>query len=708
MSDHPDWHNRDSDTAAATKPPHLSRGLFIYAAVLLALAWSYGIWQIQVDRELTLASSDNQLTLSTTAFANHVAAMINDGVGGAIAGANELRSSDKSQRLTAEQMSSVLARMLTGGEYVRTLFVATPTRYAAAHRDGKNAGDSSLRPEFVTAMLTTDDNTWVGQPLNIEQGDASVLIPVAKRVTGLNGEVTWAGALLSFASLEALYRTLPVEYTGLALSHSSGTLLVRVPTLPGFKFSGANLNGYPSTREYLRQPQKPLVSYVAPDPFSGNLRQFVVRRIENYPLRTTASRDIENSLIAWHSRTRNSILMLAAGSLTLTLLTVALFVLLQRRFDALLRSEERFHLAAAGSHDGIWDWDVKTNRVYYSPRLKKQLGIAPGDDFPPVPETFYKYMHPDDEQRIKLAVQRHVLHHDPYNVEYRMRTPNGYRWFRAHAQAIWDSQGNYLRMAGSISDIHERHMAEQSLHQAQEREIHAREEFAQHLLLAQEQERQRLANELHDSVGQNLSLIKSRALLFLQQPNLPADVTHHIAALSDLTTDVIAEVRAVAQNLRPLHIEQLGLTDALDTLLNKVASSSELAIEQRLENVDDVLTGAAATHLFRIVQEALNNILKHARAKRCRVWLERDLHCVRLTITDDGVGFDTHAGAQPAGLGLASIAERSRMLAATLHIKSTVGEGSTIHVEVPIAESAVPDDRSAAADSQTGSLPAAH
>jgi signal transduction histidine kinase len=288
-----------------------------------------------------------------------------------------------------------------------------------------------------------------------------------------------------------------------------------------------------------------------------------------------------------------------------------------------------------------------------------------------------------------------------------MKTDNGYRWFHARAQAAWDEQGNPLRMAGSIADIHERRTTEQSLREAQEREIRAREEFAQHLLLAQEQERQRLANELHDSVGQNLSLIKSRALLFLQQPNLPAEVTHHIAALSDLTTDVIAEVRAVAQNLRPLHIEQLGLTDALDTLLTKVDDSSELTIEQRLENVDDVMTGEAATHLFRIVQEALNNILKHAHAKQCRVWLERDLHCVRLTISDDGVGFDTKVAALPSGLGLASIAERARMLGATLEIESQVGKGSAIHIEIPIAE---PSEARADTDleTQTGVRPVGH
>jgi two-component system sensor histidine kinase UhpB len=107
------------------------------------------------------------------------------------------------------------------------------------------------------------------------------------------------------------------------------------------------------------------------------------------------------------------------------------------------------------------------------------------------------------------------------------------------------------------------------------------------------------------------------------------------------------------------------------------------------------------------VQEALNNILKHAHAKQCRVWLERDLHCVRLTISDDGVGFDTKVAALPSGLGLASIAERARMLGATLEIESQVGKGSAIHIEIPIAE---PSEARADTDleTQTGMRPVGH
>src|SRR6185295_9325420 len=104
--------------------------------------------------------------------------------------------------------------------------------------------------------------------------------------------------------------------------------------------------------------------------------------------------------------------------------------------------------------------------------------------------------------------------------------------------------------------------------------------------------------------------------------------TAHLEAITRVVSDAISEVRSLVHNLRPVHIEQLGLTDSLEGLLNEMKEAASLRIEHRLENVDDLFRGEDATHIFRIVQEALNNLTKHARATRAEVSLERDLHCV--------------------------------------------------------------------------------
>jgi PAS domain S-box-containing protein len=237
-------------------------------------------------------------------------------------------------------------------------------------------------------------------------------------------------------------------------------------------------------------------------------------------------------------------------------------------------------------------------------------------------------------------------------------------------------------------DLTERKAAEASLRQAQTRELRAREEFAQHLLTAQEQERQRLANELHDGLGQNLSIIKNRAHFALEQPGLPMTVSDHLKALTQVASEAIAEVRSLAQNLRPLHIEQLGLTDSLTGLIEQVTQATSIRIEHRLENVDDLFKGDAATQVYRVVQEALNNVLKHSQASRANVALERDVRCVRLRMEDDGRGFELQRALAQGGLGLTSISERARMLGGMLNIQSNPGAGTRLTIELPITDDA--------------------
>lgn len=362
--------------------------------------------------------------------------------------------------------------------------------------------------------------------------------------------------------------------------------------------------------------------------------------------------------------------------------------LLQQRYEALRQSEERFELAVTGTSEGIWDWELSSDEVYYSPQFRTLLGYQSVAEFPPSVQSFWDHLHSGDRERVQTALQRHFNEQAPYDVEFRLCTRSGeYRWFRARAQAHWDAAGKAVRMAGSISDVHEQRKIQESLRLAQERELQVRDEFAQDLLTAQEQERKRIANELHDSVGQNLSLIASRIQLTLLVPDLPPTAIGHLEATGKIATDAITEIRALAHNLQPFHIEQLGLTDSLESLITQVQQSSHISIDSRLDNVDDVLTGSNATHVYRIVQEALNNILKHARAHQVRVQLERDVRHVRLLVADDGCGFDAQMRPMNSrGLGLVSMQERAHILGGHLLIDSHQGGGSTLHIMLPVTE----------------------
>ena len=130
-------------------------------------------------------------------------------------------------------------------------------------------------------------------------------------------------------------------------------------------------------------------------------------------------------------------------------------------------SEERYELAVQGSSVGLWDWDTRTNTLYWSPRFKEIIGLTDAS-FTPEFREFESRLHPDDHARIMEAQERHLVHREPYDVEYRLRrTDDQYVWIHARGQAIWDAQGNPLRMAGSVDDITEKKRLDNSLNESQ-------------------------------------------------------------------------------------------------------------------------------------------------------------------------------------------------------------------------------------------------
>ncbi len=236
-------------------------------------------------------------------------------------------------------------------------------------------------------------------------------------------------------------------------------------------------------------------------------------------------------------------------------------------------------------------------------------------------------------------------------------------------------------------DITGRKRAELEREEAVTREQQARAEYTLQLIASQEAERTRIATELHDSLGQNLLLIKNRVQLALADKQSPADLRGQLEGIGALATQSIAEVRQISRDLHPHQLDHLGLTRALEAMIDSTAKASGFAFEWKIESVDDIFHKDAALNLYRVVQEALNNILKHSRAKNGRIKLERDVHEVQLQIEDDGCGFkadEIRGGGK--GMGLKNIAERVRILGGKFKIESQPERGTQIEVKVPIPD----------------------
>ncbi len=229
-----------------------------------------------------------------------------------------------------------------------------------------------------------------------------------------------------------------------------------------------------------------------------------------------------------------------------------------------------------------------------------------------------------------------------------------------------------------------------SLRLRQERE--SKEALSRRMLASQEKERHRIASELHDSLGQDLLIIKNRCLLALASTDDHGAVRTQLDGISKLSSEAIEEVRRVAHSLGTHHLEHLGFTEALATMIEQVAASTPLAIETHLEPIDDLLDAKSAISLYRVVQEALNNVIKHAQAGSARVDLQRDLREIRLLIQDHGCGFEAGRAIQ-GSFGLADMAERIHLLGGVFDLVSHPGRGTRLNITLPIKEELPPAKR---------------
>ena len=647
------------------------RVIYLLAGLTLLIGWGYGLWRIHDDRQLTLEASHQQLATLARALSSQFEAMVADGVGSALSAEQLLRGTPG-----RDEALKVLSGTLTGGKYVRSLFLLRGDSLTIANLPGESLGQEDMR--WLAQMRASAADTWVGRVQMRQPGD-ELLIPIATRVHGDDGRVDWAGAMLRISDLGAVYAGLLGSRAAVALVHGNGSLITQVPR-EAVKVLNLDLSPTPIYRQYQRMPKGAITMVVGPHPATGELRQFAASPVNGLPVFATGGRNVADALAAWRSRTITSLVFMVISTLVVSALAVALERALIRRITALQKSEERFQLAAAGTNDGLFEWEAGTQRIYFTSRALELLHL-PATTTMVALEDVRALVLPEDLARVTGAIRAHIARHVRLDVEARLLAGGQYRWFRIRGQAEWSLQDEVQRLAGAVGDIDDAVQAQAAIAQARQAELTAKESLARELLAAQEQERRRLASELHDGVGQNLSLLRNR-IVMMQRTGLPPVAEGHARMLLDLATESIEDLRAVAQNLRPQHLEELGIVTALRALLEKVENASELLVHVRLEDIDRAICGSAATHVYRIAQEAINNVLKHAQARNLWVETIRTGDSVVLRIRDDGRGFAGANAVAAAGLGMLSMRERCNILGATLRIDSGVW-GTRVDVRIP-------------------------
>jgi PAS domain S-box-containing protein len=359
--------------------------------------------------------------------------------------------------------------------------------------------------------------------------------------------------------------------------------------------------------------------------------------------------------------------------------------------EKLRQSEKKYRPLVEFTHDWVWSIDVEGRITFTSEAVNHILGYEVHEVLGS--SSFY-FMHPEDKKLYERLFQQVVEHKRGWkNAAVRMIHKSGsVRFFESSAQPTIDAKGRLVGFTGIDRDITERKQAEEALKISRKNlleEYNQRKILSKRLIDLLERDRHYIAMELHDNIGQILTALKIN-LEIIDDKLKPTDTElgSLIKTARKRAKQAIEDLNIIAQGLMPGILDALGLVSSLRTLLDEFREYTDLKIDFFNRNVPKRFDQEKELAIYRIVQEALNNIIKHAKAKNIYVSLLKKGNVLFLSVEDDGVGFDQDKemkiskGKGPVGLVI--MRERAMQLDGELTIESKMGKGTHLLVEIPI------------------------
>lgn len=344
-------------------------------------------------------------------------------------------------------------------------------------------------------------------------------------------------------------------------------------------------------------------------------------------------------------------------------------------------SNERYILATRATNDAVWDWDVRLSSPLWGEGLYSQFGYQPSEAVKD--NKFWETrIHPADQDRVTKSIAEFIRSRSEgvWSEEYRFRKANSeYAIVVDRGFLVFSDDGMVKRVVGSMQDVTEKKKLEQKLLQ---QELNKQKIVAKAMIDAQENERAEIGKELHDNVNQILST--SKLYLELYKGNHAEGANLLDLCLLNIS-HAIHEIRNISRALVPSTIVDLGLPDSIQDLLETIRLTGSIHVEfHAMDWYDDVTSKEQKLMLFRIVQEQVNNVMKHAQAKNLviRLSLNEAANMINLSIADDGKGFDPDNTNK--GLGLSNMMSRTDLFGGKISIVSSPGKGCKISVEIPI------------------------
>jgi len=404
---------------------------------------------------------------------------------------------------------------------------------------------------------------------------------------------------------------------------------------------------------------------MAGTPDQEEYRRSSIRAVQSTPLRSRSGRPLGMLSTHWrtpHMPTENDF---------------RLFDVLARQaadlFERVRESEERFRLMANSAPVSIWITDLDKQCTYVNQTWLDLTG-RPFDAA--LGEGWADTIHPEDVERSWSTYAQAFDRREPFRMEYRVRGHDGeYRWVTDTGVPRYNEDGAFAGYIGSAVDVTERKLADEAL-----------STVTQRLIAAQDDERARLARELHDDVTQQLALLNMRLDGLARA--VPASVTDGRQRINEAREDVlklVQDIHALSHRLHPPRLEYLGIAPAAAALCREISSQQSVEVSFAAESVPESVSKRIVLCLYRVLQESLQNAIKHSGTPKVAVSLRGATDHIELTVDDFGAGFDLETNHR-WGLGLTNMNERLKAVDGHLAIRSQPQHGTSIRARVPLRQ----------------------
>jgi PAS domain S-box-containing protein len=335
-------------------------------------------------------------------------------------------------------------------------------------------------------------------------------------------------------------------------------------------------------------------------------------------------------------------------------------------------SEARFRLVANTAPVMIWMSGPDRLRTYFNQPWLEFTGRSSEAE---LGNGWAEGVHPEDLETSLETYTKAFDQRQSFQMEYRLRRHDGeYRWISDLGVPRWNADGSFAGYIGSCLDVAERKRAEEALSSVSRR-----------LIEAHEQERTWIARELHDDINQRIALLSVKLEgLRLMVPASAAGINEGLAETRKYVSNLGIEIQALSHRLHSSKLEYLGLAAAASSFCKELSKQHHIEIDFQSEGVSKDMPQEVALCVFRVLQEALQNGVKHSGSNRFEVSLVRQLNVIQLNVRDSGIGFNPADAINGHGLGLISMRERLKLVDGQLTIESRPKMGTLIHASVPL------------------------